>query len=263
VVDTGIGTNYDRLLAALDEVGIGREDLEVIAPTHVHLDHAGGAGFLARDYPNADVYVHEVGARHLVDPERLVEGTKRAVGAQWERFYVEPEPVPAERMVELSDGDGIDLGDRRLEVHHAPGHAPHQVVFFEPASGVLFSADAAGIYVPARDAVRQTTPPPNFDLEQALDDVAMQRELAPEVVCYPHFGPGDGDADDLLAEYAAVLPEWVAAVEEQYERLGDEEQVVAYFVEHEDVSDLWGEFKARGETAMNVRGVLRYLKQQA
>ncbi len=262
VVDTGIGTHYDRLRAALDEVGIGRDDLQVVAPTHVHLDHAGAAGFLARDYPNADVYVHEIGAPHLVDPGRLVEGTKLAVGDQWERFYVEPEPVPEERIVALSGGDAIDLGDRRLDVHHAPGHAPHQVVFVEPDSGALFAADAAGIYVPARDVVRQTTPPPNFDLEQALDDVAMQRELTPEMVLYGHYGPGGRDADDLLAEYADALPEWVAAVEEQWERLDDEDAVVEHFVEREDVSDLWGEFKAEGETAMNVRGVLRYLKQQ-
>jgi glyoxylase-like metal-dependent hydrolase (beta-lactamase superfamily II) len=85
VVDTGIGTDRERLFEALDEVGIGRENLEYVLPTHVHLDHAGGAGFLAAEYPSATVLSHESGVRHLVDPSRLVAGTKSAVDDQWRR----------------------------------------------------------------------------------------------------------------------------------------------------------------------------------
>jgi len=259
IVDTGIGTNYERILDALDEVGLAREDVEVIAPTHVHLDHAGGAGLLAEACPNADVYVHELGARHLVDPGRLVAGTKNAVGDQW-KFYVEPTPVPEERVVELTDGDRIDLGSRALDVHHAPGHAPHQVVFHDDLDDAAFVADAAGIYVPDLDAVRETSPPPNFDLEQCRDDVAMLRDLAPDTLLYPHFGPVADDVDDRLAGYADTLTEWVEAVEEKYEELGDEEAVQEYFADNAEVTGVWGSLKAREETAMNVRGVLRYLK---
>ncbi|QDX40442.1 MBL fold metallo-hydrolase [Salarchaeum sp. JOR-1] len=259
IVDAGIGTNYERILDALDAAGIAREDVEVIAPTHVHLDHAGGAGLLAEACPNADVYVHELGARHLVDPSRLVAGTKNAVGDQWQ-FYVEPTPVPEERVVELTDGDTIDLGSRALDVHHAPGHAPHQVVFRDDRDDAVFVADAAGIYVPDRDAVRETSPPPNFDLEQCLDDVSMIRDLDPDALLYPHFGPVADDVDDRLAGYADTLTEWVEAVEAKYAELGDGEAVQEYFAENTDISAVWGSRKAREETAMNVRGVLGYLK---
>ncbi|MFB6267480.1 MAG: MBL fold metallo-hydrolase, partial [Halodesulfurarchaeum sp.] len=257
VVDTGIGTHYDRLVAAIESVGLAPADIEVIAPTHVHLDHAGGAGFLAADAPDAEVYVHEIGAPHLVDPDRLVEGTKRAVGDQWE-FYVEPRPIPESRVVPIGDGDTIDLGDRELVAVHAPGHAPHQVVFHEPSTGWVHTADAAGIWVPALERIRETTPPPNFEFEQALADIETVRDLDPSVLLYPHFGPVER-VEHALDAYEEGLKQWVAAIEREYERRGDEEAVVEHFVAENEMEDLWGAKKARGETAMNVRGVLRYL----
>ncbi|GGL28328.1 MBL fold hydrolase [Halarchaeum grantii] len=260
VLDTGIGTHHERVLAALDAVGVAREDLAAIVVSHVHLDHAGGAGFLAAACPNADVYVHEYGARHLVDPERLVEGTKRAVGDQW-RYYVEPEPVPEERVVELADGDEIDLGDRTLTAHHAPGHAPHQVVLEDDRDGFVHTADAAGIWVPDLGRVVETSPPPNFDLETCIDDVETIRVLDPEVLLYPHFGPGPGDVDGVLNEYEDVLTRWVGAVEEKRAELDSDEAVADYFAERTDVRTVWPEHKAEEETKMNVRGALRYLDE--
>jgi len=256
LVDTGIGTNYERVLDAVREVGLAPVDVEVIAVTHVHLDHAGGAGFLV-EACEADVYVHETGAPHLVDPERLWEGTKRAVGDQFE-FYTEPKPVPEERVVEVTNGDTIDLGDHALAVHHAPGHAPHQVVFYDPENAAAFTADAAGIYDPDRDELFPTSPPPNFDPEQCLDDVGLLEETEPDVLCYPHFGAVE--TGDLLARYAEVLESWVDAVADKRAQLGDDEAVIEYFVERADAErEAWGERKAAAEVAMNVRGVLGVL----
>ncbi|NHN46790.1 MBL fold metallo-hydrolase [Halostella sp. JP-L12] len=259
IVDTGIGTNYEYVLDALDEAGVAPEDLEAIAVTHVHLDHAGGAGYLAEACPNAEVYVHESGARHLIDPSRLWEGTKGAVGDQIE-FYAEPEPVPAERVTELTDGDAIDLGDHELIAHHAPGHAPHQVVFEDPANDAVFTADAAGIWVPSIDRIKETTPPPQFDLEGALADAEMLVDMDRETLLFPHFGPKA--ADGVLAEYTDVLTDWVRAVERVRDELGDDDAVIDHFVAENEMEDVWGERKARGETAMNVRGVLRYLDRR-
>ncbi|WP_132056776.1 MBL fold metallo-hydrolase [Halorussus amylolyticus] len=257
IVETGIGTNHDRILDALDELSIAREDVAVIAPTHVHLDHAGGAGFLADACPNAEVMVHEIGARHLVDPSRLVAGTKAAVGDQWE-FYVEPEPIPENRVVELSGGDEINLGDHHLDVYHAPGHAPHQVVYHDRDDDAVFTADAAGIWVPEIERIRETSPPVNFDLEQCLADLETIRDLHPEVLLYTHFGPREYEAG-VMDEYADVLTEWVEAVEAKRAELGDDDAVEAFFAENNEMGDVWGERKARQETAMNVRGVLAYL----
>ncbi|MEF8831862.1 MAG: MBL fold metallo-hydrolase [Halobacteriales archaeon] len=256
VVDTGIGTNYDLLRSALDDLDVVPE---VIAPTHVHLDHAGGTGFLAEDFPDAEVVCHEVGAPHLVDPGRLWEGTKRAVGEQFQ-FYVEPKPVPEDRVRAVEDGDVVDLGDHELRVHHAPGHAPHQAVFEDPANDAVFTADAAGIWVPSLSGIEPTSPPPNFDLEQSLDDVDLVESLSPDVLLYAHFGPVEGTA--ALEEYRETLTEWVEEIE-AVRADHDDEAVVEHFVEaalsRESLVDVWGETKVRAETGMNVQGVLRYL----
>jgi len=256
LIETGIGTNYEAVLDALETVGIDPAALDVIAPTHAHLDHAGGAGYLVEACPNADVCVYEAGAGLLVDPDRLWAGTKAAVGEQIQ-YYTEPRPVPADRVVELADGDTVDLGDHALEVHHAPGHAFHQAVFYDPANDGVFTADAAGISTPSLDGVHHTSPPSDFDLEECLADVAMLRELDPSALYYTHFG--DRETDDLLAEYAAVLEAWTERVAAKRAELDDDEAVERYFAEHARTVDAWGEEKARAEERMNVRGVLQYL----
>ena len=257
VLDTGIGTHHERVLDALDEVGIAREDLGAIVVSHVHLDHAGGAGFLAEACPNAEVYVNEMGVPHLADPSRLVAGTKAAVGDMW-THYVEPKPVPEERMTALAGGDTVDLGDRGVDVVSVPGHAPHQVAFHDRREDALFVADAAGIYVPSHEGVRQTSPPPNFDLEQCLHDVETLQAREPSVLCYPRRYEGE-----MLDEYSRVLSGWVETIGDVREELDDDEAVVDYFVERDGMASVWGEEKARGEAAMNVRGVLGYLDRTA
>ncbi len=256
LIDTGIGRHYDLILDALESVGIAPEELDIIAPTHVHLDHAGGAGYLARHCPNATVVVHERGVRHLVDPARLIEGTKAAVGDQWQ-FYEEPVPIPEDRIQPLTDGDVIDLGDHQLHTHHVPGHASHQVVFEDPANDAVFTADAAGIYVPTIDAVRETSPPSEFDLEQCLSDIELLEDIDPETLLYAHFGPTP--TADRLTEYADVLTDWVVAVETKRQQVENDRDVVEHFAENTSMIDVWGERKARAEADMNTRGVLQYL----
>jgi glyoxylase-like metal-dependent hydrolase (beta-lactamase superfamily II) len=257
LIDTGIGTRYENILDALSEVGIGREELAYILPTHVHLDHAGGAGFLAEKCPNAVVMTHDIGVPHLVDPERLVAGTKAAVEEQWQ-FYAEPKPVPEERIEGLTDGDEIDCGDHILDTYHAPGHAPHQVMFHDRESDALFTADAAGIWIPSIETIRQTSPPSNFDLEACLEDIETIRDIDPEVLCFGHFGPREYD-DQLMDEYARVLEEWVGDIEAQRAELGSDEAVIEHFIAESEMTDAWSERKASAEERLNVRGVLAYL----
>lgn len=255
VIDTGIGTNRDGLFDAIDEALAGREPAYVL-PTHAHLDHAGGAGYLARQYPEATVLAHERAVPHLIDPDRLVEGTKAAVGEQW-KYYVEPEPVPDDRIDELEDGDTIDLGDRVLDVHAAPGHAPHQVVFHDLRADAVFTGDAAGIYVRGDDEIRVTSPPPQFHAKQCIDDVTAIQELGPELLCFGHFGPREYEAE-LLDEYKRTLVEWVEAVKQKRADLPDD-AVIEHFVEHARIVDAWGEEKSRAEAQLNTRGAIAYL----
>jgi len=258
VIETGIGTGWELIVDAMASVGIDPDEVAYVAPTHVHLDHAGGAGYLAEACPNAEVVIHEIGAPHLVDPGRLWEGTKRAVGDQI-RHYAEPKPVPEERIRSVTDGDALDLGDHELAVHHTPGHAPHQVVYHDPTNEAVFTADAAGIYVPDLDRVKPTTPPPNFDVPQAVADTRAIAGLDPEVLCYSHFGPQA--TGERLAEHERALTEFAELVEECRERLGDDDAVVERFVEETDpdLAAAWTEDRARSVTAMDVRGILRYL----
>ena len=254
IVDAGTGRNDDHVLAALDELGIDTDDVRHILATHVHLDHAGGAGSLAAACPNATVRVHETGAPHLIDPERLVAGTKEAVGDRWE-FYADPVPIPEARVAPLSDGDGVDLGDRTLAVHGAPGHAPHQVLFSEPGDGLLFTGDAAGIYVPERNSIKETSPPPQFDLEGCLDDVRTIEAIDPDTLCFGHFGPVTY-RPSLMANYKRTLVEWVEAVRRKRAELGDDDAVCDHFAATTDLDTVWGDRKARAEERLNASGVL-------
>ncbi|MFB6195157.1 MAG: MBL fold metallo-hydrolase [Haloplanus sp.] len=255
VVDPGLGTNVDLLVDALDDVGI--DDLAYVLTTHIHLDHAGGAGHLVAEYPDATVLTHDIGVPHLVDPSRLIAGTKAAVGDQWQ-YYVEPNPVPEDRIEALEDGDVIDLGDRSLDVIHAPGHAPHQVVFHDTDDGVLFSGDAAGIRPPGATELFPTSPPSNFDLEGCLDDAETIAERNPDTLCFGHFG-GTDFTPALMDEYGRILSDWVAEVREKRAELDDDEAVIEHFAETAETVEPWGPRKTRAEYRLNVRGVLGYL----
>lgn len=257
VIDTGTGANWEAILDAMAELGIEPEALSAIILTHVHLDHAGGAGYLAEACPNADIFVHHRGAPHLVDPERLWEGTTAAVGEQIQN-YATPRSISADRIVELDAGARIDLGDRKLVAHPAPGHAFHQVVYEDVASGGVFTGDAAGIKTPGVDRVQPSSPPPDFDLEAALEDIEMIRNLDPNMLYLGHFGPQE--LSGFLEEYATVLRDWVESVAEKRDAV-DREQTVEYFADPSETGDAWGALKAREEARMNVRGVLSFLEE--
>lgn len=255
VIDTGTGINYHLLRGALSSVGISREDLEVIALTHVHLDHAGGAGLLAADCPNAEVYVHSVGANHLVDPTRLVAGTKQIIGDLW-AFHRVPEPIPEDRIRSIRDGDVIDLGDRELQTIAVPGHAPHQVAFYDPTSDALFTGDAMGMWLPDPGLLTVTTPPPNFDFDRWLDTHETIREISAGTFLYPHFGPRE--ASDTVDEHERLLTEWVREIDEKRDGLSDE-AVIEYFLEKSELRAAMGEPAGSVPTRFSVQGVMKYL----
>ena len=179
LVETGPGTSVEPVAAALDHLGVAADELAHIVLTHIHLDHAGGVGQLARRFPRATVWVHERGAPHIVDPTRLVASTARVWGeAEMRELFGPAAPVAGDRVRPLQDGDEIAMGDRRLAVLETPGHASHHVALVDSRTGAVFTGDALGIHVPDLPVLRPATPPPEFDLERYVASIDRIRAAA-------------------------------------------------------------------------------------
>ncbi len=257
IIETGTGANVDRILDGLDSIGLTPAAIELIVVTHVHLDHAGGAGYLAEVCENATVVVSERGAPHLVDPSRLVAGTKAAVGEQW-RHYEPPKPIPDSRISAIGSEETVDLGDRELIAYAAPGHARHQLVYVIPSLAAVVTGDAAGLWNEETRSVYPTTPPPEFDLDRAIADVERIADLGATTLLYTHFGPASA-TDGILEQYVDTLVEWVELIERTQNATENEAATIRRLVEQTPFVDLWGEEKGQAEARLNVRGVLTYL----
>lgn len=206
IIETGPRLTVENLLAGLKEIGVKREEVDYVAVTHIHIDHAGGAGTLLPHLPNAQLLVHEKGASHLINPEKLWVSSLQVLGGIAE-MYGEFEPVPEERILIAKEGMVLDLGRGiDLKVLEMPGHASHELGFYEKKSNGVFPGDAAGIYLNKFDMVIINTPPP-FHLEMALSSLQKLIQMKPRWLYYSHFGSAD-DAVKRLENYAARLKLW-------------------------------------------------------
>lgn len=189
LIETGPATSASTVLDGIRKAGVRPEDIDYIIVTHIHLDHAGGAGVLLKDMPRAQVVVHHKGARHLIDPVRLVNS---ALEVQGEEVIAEQGgvlPIERHRVQEIHDGDTIRLGkEQLLKFIDAPGHAPHELCISETRNGGLFVGDALGVCLVENEILLPFHPPPDFDLELCLSTLARLAELAPTVLYYSHFG---------------------------------------------------------------------------
>jgi glyoxylase-like metal-dependent hydrolase (beta-lactamase superfamily II) len=213
LVETGSQSSVPVLLATLDRIGVGADELAGVVVTHIHLDHAGGVGDVARAFPAATVYVHPKGARHLADPARLVASAARVYGPLLDSLYGRLDPTPSARIHALEDGEviSIDAG-RQLVAVDSPGHAKHHVGLHDSMSGILFAGDAVGVKLPDGGVLRPSTPPPDFDLEQALTSLQRFAARRPSGIALAHYGLLD-DPPSLLAEAEATLRQWAETAE--------------------------------------------------
>ncbi len=188
LVDPGPGSTLEALLEGLSTTGFDPQDLTHILATHVHLDHAGSVGSLARRLPRTKVYVHKLGAPHLLDPGKLIASAQRIYGERMQQLWGSIEAVPEEQLTTLEGNEIINVAGRRLEVHYAPGHAVHHVIFFDAHSGELFAGDVAGVRLQDIDFVRPPTPPPDLDLEDWSASLDLLKRLRPDVLYLGHYG---------------------------------------------------------------------------
>jgi glyoxylase-like metal-dependent hydrolase (beta-lactamase superfamily II) len=209
LVETGSQTSVAAVRDALTAAGLGADDLRWIIVTHIHLDHAGGVGDMAAAFPNATVVVHERGARHLVDPTRLIDSAARVYGPLLDGLYGRMLPVPEHRLVAAADGHRIDLGDGHfLTMVDSPGHAKHHHAVLDDHTGTLLVGDAVGVKLPDIGVLRPATPPPDFDLEQATTSLRRFAELRPQMVVLTHYGPVE-DPLATLSDAEEMLHRWV------------------------------------------------------
>ncbi|HVB42717.1 MAG TPA: MBL fold metallo-hydrolase [Streptosporangiaceae bacterium] len=210
LVETGTASSAPVVRDALSCLGIGAGDLATVVVTHIHLDHAGGVGDIAEMYPGAEIVVHELGARHLADPSRLMASARMVYGDELDELFGNLAPTPAERIRAVERTGVVDLGGgRRLESHYSPGHAKHHVGLVDSVSGDLYVGDAAGIYIPETGDQRPATPPPDFDLGVALDSLRVFAALQPARLLFSHYGPVDAVAE-ALDRSVEELQVWVA-----------------------------------------------------
>jgi len=209
LVEPGPESCLDRVIAALDERGVGPGDLAYIVVTHVHLDHGGGAGRLAERFPSATVVVHEEGARHLRSPERLWASATRVYGEDgMAELWGSMTPVPEDRLLAVDEGDRIDLGGGRfLEVLYTPGHAKHLMCLVDSATGGVFVGDAVGITLPGSHLVRPTVPPPDIDPDLIVHQLGRLAERGVTSINFAHFGI-DPDVSPMLDQAERRVRRW-------------------------------------------------------
>jgi len=163
-------------------------DVTTILLTHIHLDHAGATGAILERYPDITVVVHQRGAPHLVAPERLVESARRLWGADMDRLWGEVLPVPDRNLHIVNGEEQVEAGGRQLDIAYTPGHASHHVSYFDPATGVAFVGDTAGVCI-EEGYVLPPTPPPDIDLESWRRSVERIERWRPASLFITHFGP--------------------------------------------------------------------------
>ena len=213
LVETGSQSSVPAVARALAAAGLGPDDLRWVIVTHIHLDHAGGVGDIAAAFPKATVVVHEKGARHLRDPSRLIDSASRVYGPLLDDLYGRMVPVPEDRLVAAADGFRVDVGNgRALTLVDSPGHAKHHHAVLDGHTGTLLVGDAVGVQLPGLGVLRPATPPPDFDLEQAVRSLHRFAELRPERVVLTHYGPV-ADAQATLHEAEEMLHRWVGVAE--------------------------------------------------
>ncbi len=266
LVECGPGSTLATLQAGLQRFNLTPADIRDLLVTHIHLDHAGAAGWLARQ--GARVHVHHIGAPHLLDPSKLLASAQRIYGEMMDTLWGEFLSVPAEQLRVHHDNDVIEAGGLQFIAHDTPGHATHHFVY--QLEDVAFTGDLAGIRLSGRPYLRMPTPPPEFDLAAWQSSLRRIRALPLTRLYLTHFGAVD-NIDHHWANVALLLKSLTAEVGQRLAEGADREALIAYMTALENSRQLTAELDAEarqryaniGPVGMSVDGIIRYWKKQA
>jgi glyoxylase-like metal-dependent hydrolase (beta-lactamase superfamily II) len=220
IIETGTCHSLANLLATMAQLGIHDDQVKYVIPTHVHLDHAGGAGAMLRQFRQARLIVHPLGARHMIDPSKLVEGTIGVYGKErFEALYGSIEPIAEERVIIAEDSASYSLEDRELVFIDTPGHARHHFCIYDQRSSGMFTGDTFGIsYAPMKSLARgliPTTPPTQFDPPALRQSIDRLMSFAPARLYLTHYGEFNNPAAQL-ASFGQWIDQYVT-LSQQYE----------------------------------------------
>ena len=205
-VDTGCNSSLPNVLGVLDELGVPPENVDYVILTHIHLDHAGGAGVMMKHFRNAQLVVHPRGARHMADPSRLIEGTVGVYGVEaTRRLYGEILPIDVGRIIEAQHESCIDLGGRELLCLDTPGHARHHIGLVDEKTGHIFAGDNFGVSYGEFDPgisplIFPTTTPVQFDPGSMHSTIDLLMSYQPQAMYLTHFG----QVGDVAAKAVAL-----------------------------------------------------------
>ena len=211
LIETGPGSTLPALEHAIAATGARLGDVTQLLVTHIHLDHAGAAGSLLRRLPEARLFVHPLGASHMVDPSKLLRSATRIYGDRMDALWGAFEPCPAERVELLADGAELACGERTLTALYTPGHASHHIAFHDADHRSAFTGDVGGVRLQGASYVRPPTPPPDIDVVAWHASVDRLRSLGLDTLYPTHFGRF-ADPSRHLDELLVRLDEWTGWV---------------------------------------------------
>jgi len=245
IIETNTNYAIPRILNAVKNAGFKTGDIKYIILTHIHLDHAGGAGLIMNKLPDAKLVVHPRGARHMISPEVLIESVKQVYGEEeYKRLYGEIIGIPEERVISMTGGATVKVGKRDLKMIESPGHAKHHNIVHDEFSGSVFSGDAFGIGYPRfryakGDLIFPSTSPVQFDPESALDTFELIANLNPSKILLTHFGMVENisKSHDELRKFIDSTKSAASQRFSEYLRGDDLNEVLT--------KDIWGMFEER------------------
>lgn len=262
LIDAGFPSDASHLFSVLEKLSLTPKEIDFLALTHIHIDHAGSAGHLAKENPGLKIFVHKKGYDHLIDPSRLMDSVKRAYS---EKFFAVGSMMKISfpnRVIPVTTGDHIDLGDSRLKVYDTPGHAKHHVVYFDKTSDSVFSGDALGSRYPGLPSF-VLTPPPGYDKELAQQSIDLIDRLHPKKINFTHCGQYDleGQSDfyeTLKAKHDSWMNHALEILKEEPKMSHSE--IFDKFVENvPDLKDYPAQFFSFN---LSLKGILKYLKRE-
>lgn len=262
LIETGGGLTVPHILESVQEIGYQGKDVRRSIVTHVHLDHAGGAGSLVKRLPWVRVYVHEYGAKHLLDPSRLMKSAEMVYGSRKEVLHLHGEiiPVPKENLFPVSDTD-LNIGSgSSLRIFSTPGHAPHHICVFEPRTRCLFSGEALGHYYPKSDMLTPAVAPPGFNLVVTKESIRKIQGFNPDTICFSQHGPNK-DADFVIAESIRLLESHDNLISDMLKMKLRPEKIIEEMM-RDTVEERWGGKQAAQSMITSlVLGFVEYYKR--